>query len=362
MLNPLITYNTIILRCLGFEAIKVSDPSEMANHRPFRVSDPSEMANHRLFKVSDPSEMANHRLFKVSDPSETANHRLFKIFRGFQKYKPTICLVSFITQLILFINHLNQKKMKEEQIEMFSLPSLRLLEVHSFLQKVSEKTNLLTATTDKDLVANFVSAVNNFAETVKPTLANSYTQARTQADSEADFVWAGLRYTIQGLSYHPQEELRNIGKKLFPIVQKYGAPSSMSYDEQYPNMRGLIKELNEQPAADLAAAGLPVWLSTMQEKHDKFVAITSESISEENERQVGISNEMRLVAQDAYANLIFRVNALRVVVGKEHYAEFIGNVNIIIHQTRVKLSSRDTRNSNDDKKEKKNKKDDNNNY
>ena len=72
---------------------------------------------------------------------------------------------------------------------------------------------------------------------------------------------------------------------------------------------------------------------------------------------------MRLVAQDAYANLVFRVNALRVVVGKEHYAEFIGNVNIIINQTRVKLSSRDTRNSNDDdKKEKKNKKDDNNNY
>lgn len=235
--------------------------------------------------------------------------------------------------------------MNEKQIGSFDTSRLRLAEAHTFLQKVAEKTNLLTATTDADMVASFVSKVNNFAATMKPTLTNSYTQARTQADSEADFVWSGLRYSLQGLSYHPQAELRAIGEKAYAIVKKYGAPSAMSYDEQYPNMLGLINELNTLPAADLTTAGLQVWLTTMQEKYDKFVAITSEGIAEENERQVGISNQMRLEAQDAYAALVMRVNALCVVMGEENYAEFIGNVNIIINQTKANLSSRNTRNS-----------------
>ncbi len=235
-----------------------------------------------------------------------------------------------------------------KQITNFSLHNLSNAEALGYLLIVAEKTDLLTLARDADKVKSFLSAVGAYSDVGKPTLANSFTTVRKEADKVMKDLCLGLRYYVNGFVYHPSEEARQAGAEVFAMIKKYKFSANMGYKHRYPRISSLLASLKELPTDKYNLLGLDVWVEAMSSAYDDFMSLTDEAIAEESLRKVGILTVLRKEAQEAYYTLVRYVNSGVVINSEEPYADFIDNANVLVAEYKAHLAARSTRRKNAD--------------
>ena len=214
-----------------------------------------------------------------------------------------------------------------------------------FMVQVRQKTNLLTVQADKTFVSNFNAAVDAFEACMKQDVKNSYTAARKQADEKVDRLWSGTNMYVESMSFHPNEELQTVANKICDIFDKYGRLTKMGYNKQYSNLLGLLNELNAIPQ-DLTKLWMKDWVDALNQAYEDFVSITEDKMVEEGQKEVGIVQDSRDRAEEAYHSLMNRINTGASYNGAEPYQEFMDYANAVIDEQKAVLSGRKTRNAN----------------
>ncbi len=232
-----------------------------------------------------------------------------------------------------------------KQITSIDITKLHTDESLGFLGQISAQTSLVTIDVDQVFIQSFSDAVKAFELALKPNIKNSYTEARKQADEVTHKICVGLRLYAEGMTYHPDERIKVIADKVFAIIGKYGLLSKMGYKELYPNLQAMLIELKAIPK-DISKLGMQSWVDALSTAYDDFMAITEEKIVEETQKEVGIVQENRLIAEETYKNLVNRINAGASYNGSEPYKAFIDIVNVVIDEYKTMLLSRRTRNKN----------------
>lgn len=234
------------------------------------------------------------------------------------------------------------------QIQRIDVTKLHTDESLGFLSQVLTYTDLVSVQADSEVIKKFNTSVKSFEDALKPNIKNSYTDARKQADEVVDKLWSGANMYCESMTFHPDNNLTIVANKICDIFDKYGRITKMSYKEQYPNLNGLINELNDNKE-DIAKLSMKEWVNALSQAYDDFIAITKDKLSEDAQREVGIVQDSRDNAEEAYNNLINRVNAGASYNGVEPYEKFMDSVNVVIDEYKALLSSRKTRNKNKDK-------------
>ncbi len=247
-------------------------------------------------------------------------------------------------------NNIKKRGKIMNQIEAINIPRLRTDESLGFLGQVLAQTSMLTLEADQSFVQQFGDAVKSFEMALKPTLTNSYTESRADIFERTTHVCIGLRKYSESLTFHPEESIKQVAKKVYAIIDKYGLFSQMSYKELYPNLQAMLLELGAIED-DIATLWMQSWVNSLDKLCTDFMTITEEKIAEDTQKEVGIVQESRGVAEEAYKALINRVNAGASYNGVEPYQNFIDMVTVIINEYKQMLSARQTRNNNKNKED-----------
>lgn len=232
-----------------------------------------------------------------------------------------------------------------KSINTIDLTKLHTDEVMGYLAQVAEKSSLVTIAGDQEVISAFVQAVKEFEAALKPNIKNSFTQSRKEADEVTDKLWSGMRMYTEAMTYHSNDVVQKTAEKIETIIDKYGRITKMSYKEQYPNLNGLLNELKGLPADDIANISLAQWIEPLSNAYDTFMAISADKITEDSEKEVGLVEQTRDAAQDAYSAMVTRINAGASYNGDVPYAEFIDTVNVLVDEYKAHIASRKTRNA-----------------
>lgn len=238
------------------------------------------------------------------------------------------------------------------------LKGLHTDESLGFFGQIFAQTNLVSTDADQEYIQKFGDAIKSFELALKPDIKNSYTEARKEADDITHDICLGLRTYSEAMTYYPEEQTRTVAKKVFSIIEKYGLITRMGYKELYPNLQALLIELKAIPE-DISKLWMQVWVDSLSKACDNFIAITEDKIAEDAQKEVGIVQEKRTIADETYKNLINRINAGASYNGIEPYEGFINIINVIIEEYKAMLLSRKTRNANKKEEEKRAKEEEN---
>ena len=235
-----------------------------------------------------------------------------------------------------------RKKSETKQVDYLALRENRTDEDLGFLEKTVESTALLSVEADAEYVDALKTTVVAFSDALKQSQAIAETKTRQEADAIADDTWRGLQMQADAMTRFPEPSTKAIAIKANEIINKYGLLNTMSYDEEYANMKPLLEELQAMPEADLTKIGLKVWVDALAVAYTDYMAATVSKNTAEGNKIIGIVQQCRQEADQAYYELVFRINCGAGYNGDEPYAAFINTLNAQIAERKATLASRKT--------------------
>lgn len=223
-----------------------------------------------------------------------------------------------------------------KSIRKFDITCLRTEEDFGLQKRIEAETALLTAETDKPMVAAYRAALTAFDVALKGNTTNPQSVAVTRADERADKAWSGLNSQAKAMLGHPIEALRAVAAEASALIYKYGNPTAMPYNEEYGRLHNLLQDLAAFGIEKQKKIYIDAWVTELQTRYDEFMFATAHNAeaatrdAEAAARAAAIVKQTRTAADDAFRTLVERVNALALINGDADYAPFIDHVNVII--------------------------------
>ena len=230
------------------------------------------------------------------------------------------------------------------QINSFDISKLRNAEDFSFHTRVvALAAKYLTLESDKSMVDGYNLAFSAYDEAFKQSNKNSYTDALTAADAEADTLRSYSAMYLRSLEKHPDEEARAIATQLLGIYDKYGEFMNLGYDEEYGRYANLNTDLENVGTETLDKIHFTPWFAAMQSAVAKVLDLRASKVEEQSRREVGLVKDCRTKCDDAYRKMAKRINAL-IIVNEDDtpYADFIDQLNVMISDAQAMLKARST--------------------
>lgn len=243
------------------------------------------------------------------------------------------------------------------QITSFKIGNLRIEEVFAFHQRVQQyaqdlpTTGALIAEGLPETSVTFLTtgvdthraAVDGLDSALKVSTTVPSAKWVMEADAARDFAYSGLYNYVKAMTAHPDASIAAAAEKALAILDKYGNPTAKPQLEESGILHNLLQELKAaKEAGDFTDLDIEPWLTRLENAETSFLNATDAKVQEEAAREVGLSKQARLAADDAYRKLVDIVNMLAAMHGDEKFATFIGNVNALVEQQRTKLKTRAT--------------------
>lgn len=232
------------------------------------------------------------------------------------------------------------------EIQQFNIGRLRVQEDFGFQKNVEGATALLTEESDAGMVSTYKAALGELDVALKDSDKNPHTPAVVAADAYADGIWWGLRKQVKSMVKYPVEACCKVANEVLEIMDKYGIITSLPYNEEYGRMYNLLQDLTALGVEKQKQIYIDGWVKELQSAYDAFMDAYTLRADEDGRRMVGVIKEKHKIADDAYRELVKRVNALALINGEEKYAAFIDRVNAFINDAKAVLAARKTRSEN----------------
>lgn len=153
------------------------------------------------------------------------------------------------------------------------------------------------------------------------------------------------------MASHPVPEVAESGKMLDAIYEKYGNIVRYGYDKEYALAYNLMQDLQALEAERIEQLHFADWMAALSQAYSRFTIARDEKTLEDTTHITGLTQEKRLAADQAFKQLVMRVNALAIVNGEEAYATFIDLVNEYIEDALTTAKARATRKANSKEEE-----------
>lgn len=229
-----------------------------------------------------------------------------------------------------------------------SFSKLRINELFSLIDLLATAAEAMLKTPEaKAPTAELRTAATYLDTALKQSDINKYTATVEMADQAVDEAWSGIWALTKALLKHPNLERRGAAAEVYDIMYKYGNVTNLSYKEEYGRLKNLAADLDGLGAAKLTLAFIDEWFAELKKRIDTFRAADESRMAEEDARQVGLSKEARLKAEDAIRLFLKKIEALVLINGEAGYTEFVTRANTLFSETKATLKSRDTKRANE---------------
>ncbi len=241
---------------------------------------------------------------------------------------------------------------------MIELRSLAQLRNGEFIQLVD---NLLTIIRDRQAGSLKVQDQFTAREDSYDSLTDSYTvnrkndlsQKLAEIDKKRDLLYLGLKSLIDGHSvYSPNEQHKDLAISILNILKSHGSELvKMACSEQTAALTDVIdqlksKELDYHIKHTFHAAVYYDALITANERFDRVYVDRIKDYGTQDKENV---KELRTVVEDAFNEMVQRINAYIVLEPSAHFIDASGEINaaLELYFNNLKKRSSSTDNSDD---------------
>lgn len=212
--------------------------------------------------------------------------------------------------------------------------------------KVAERAASQVAVLEKKLTAE--------DEALKISQKSLSTDDITKADRKRDELYSVYRKMVKAQLNAPIETVAEAAKVLNQSIKDYGIDPKMQLDKEVGLMDNLLTDHEGKYAEQVATLGLTAYVTAMREANNKVNELIVQRDKDRSVQVAGALKAARAETDEAYRNLVKRINALWIVEYDEAYDTFINYMNEAIDRYREQVltsaKKKTTANTDEEKK------------
>lgn len=242
-------------------------------------------------------------------------------------------------------------------------------------------SEISTCTDEKvtGLTTKYRTCFQKFDEVLKTGGGNPMTKQIADADSLQDKLYRGLAAQNKTMLNHFDPVKAEIARNVDLILKRNGNPCSLPYLQEDSVIKNLIQDLeafnnpeDDRPEIEsvdektgdgpatvqiegvtgrLAKIGLLEWKEQLKAANINFMALYSSRNAQDAQVIAGATTEARKAADQAYYDVVKRINALININGEEDYLTIVNNLNQLIDKELAVVATRQTATAKRKKKE-----------
>lgn len=178
----------------------------------------------------------------------------------------------------------------------------------------------------KELVAVFLTLLLDEDEAVVQMRKYETTEEIALTDKGRDAISKLIEYIVKTCEQLLNQEMKDAAKRLKKVLDTYGKIERLPYDEETAAIHNLLQELDKR-RADVALVRADVWIDDLRSYNDNFRSLMKMRYSEEAQRMQLKMKEVREQVDEAYFDIVTRLEAGANFDGPEAYKELFAEIN-----------------------------------
>lgn len=148
-------------------------------------------------------------------------------------------------------------------------------------------------------------------------------------DQVRDATYSAARGRTAATLLSPFETERESARALMRCFDLYGSIRQMSYNAESAALTNLVNDLkSEQNAGYLLSVGIGPWVDELETQNNSFIALMDARNKEYAGRETGDVRGARLLIDQAYVDLVDRINAMILLdIASEQVEPFVKELN-----------------------------------
>lgn len=180
-------------------------------------------------------------------------------------------------------------------------------------------------------------------ECLKLSEKNALSDDIAEADRQRDTYYTGFKTSVKGMCAMPDGEIQAAAKVVWQSIKDYKIDTKASLITETGYLDNLTTDMTGKYAEQVATLGLTKVVSNMKAANDSVRQLMTQRDAENSTKVAGALKAARQESDEAYKNLVQRVNALNVVDSEHDYLAFIATMNEMIKQYREQVLTKKTR-------------------
>lgn len=222
---------------------------------------------------------------------------------------------------------------------------------YQFVKKILDEAaaNAVVSEKASAQVAAFNNKVAAEDEALKLSRKSQYTDEIAAADSERDTLYSAYCTMVRAFLGNSDAEKAVAAKTLNQHITDYAIDPRMQLDRETGLLVNFDKDLAEKYADEVTKLGLAAVVASLTAANDTVNELTTKRTEEGTGVVIGALKSARIASDEAYRNLVRRIEALWVVEYDKAYDEFIDFVNELIkHYKQEVLTKRKSKKKTND--------------
>ena len=186
----------------------------------------------------------------------------------------------------------------------------------------------------------YIEAYRNEDIVLQKINRSSITGDIKRLDSERDSIFRGLVDTQNAAMNHYNKTIANHAKLLQPVFDTFGNVSRLPLNEETAAIYNLTQELIVRHETAVEMVALKGWIDELSKKNKELDAAVKKRNAESADKTDIVMKEARATLDNAYNEIVLRINALNVVEGTAVFENFIKKLNAFIAKYNNTLAQR----------------------
>lgn len=228
-----------------------------------------------------------------------------------------------------------------KKIKPFNLLPLTNHALASFCAEVQIHVTESIPPENAALYADFTTSLNDF-QAALATSVESFNEAITAADRDADRAWSAINTLLQLNVNHYDDAVCVAARSVLDVFDNISNPTRLAYAEEYAKLESLLTQLAAIPTNTLKTAMVDGWISELCRRVDAFNDLRKTKTQTRSEIEIGATKKARIALIDAYHALVDKLNAMMLLSGSEAFDIIAQHINELIDSTRTTLKAKKT--------------------
>jgi hypothetical protein len=182
------------------------------------------------------------------------------------------------------------------------------------------------------LFAKFQACFKDLDEAMLKIPKSEFTDDIVEADRGRDGVTRGMLDANASMLNHFAPEKVAAAKRLQIIFNTYGNITRLPFNEQTAATTGLLQELNDNHADDIALTGLGDWVEELGKQNTLFGDLVNRRYDESAAQTSLKVQQVRKEITAAYRDLVAAIEGLSLVDTTGIYKDVITRLNVIVEK------------------------------
>lgn len=226
------------------------------------------------------------------------------------------------------------------QIKTINLSALTNSAHDSFMTEVNNRAKANEKVAAQPAASVLEDKVAEEDRLLKISQRNDLTAPIAAADHERDKYYLGYKSAVKGYLSMPEGDMLTAAEKLQQHIDDYKVDTRAQLDKETSDVGNLVDDLETKLAAEIATLGLTKFVQNMKTANDNVRTLLQQRDDQGPAIEVGALKAARAKTDNAYRNLVIRVNALWVTNYDDLYDSFISETNRQIERFKEQMKSR----------------------